>query len=412
VAIRSTRALRVRQPIRPRQLRNVRFQSTVNTSQSGINTGSQSASSGSAGGNGALWGGLAGGTVAVLIGYGWYHFSGARAVVNNISKVKSYADTAFKKTTEAAPEPNQAIQWLRETVTSYTKLIPGASVYVDRAFDDLDKVRAKHGDEVDKIVSETYNDLKGVTKQGFSTDSAAQAWDIIQNCFKRVGELAADAADDILENHPEIKEKVGPRIHQLKQMGNEYGPEAKKQVDETWKQVQDVLKGGFSMETINKVQKLIQDKTQELQKYGEQAWQKGIEEAKPILDKQPQLKELVEKNKDKLLQGDLGQLWQKVQEAAKSGNTDDIQKFVKDQTEKLSKQGGGGGGIEQFLGMIPGGAEIGPKLQQLQELSQKHGQEAEKLVKSAIEDIKKVLHQKVEEGQKLKEKAEKDVKSS
>ncbi|KAG9785654.1 hypothetical protein KCU88_g2473, partial [Aureobasidium melanogenum] len=400
-ALRSTRALRLRQPIRPRQPRNLRFQSTASSSTS------KEASSSSA--NHALLGGLAGGAVALLGGYAWYSFSGAKTVVNSVHTAKSYVDSAFKKTTQAAPEPNQAIEWLRDTVNSYTKMIPGASKYVDSAFDDLDKVREKHGDEVDKIIHETYGELKDVTKAGFSVEAVSQAWDVIQKCFTRIASLASDAADDILNNHPELKDKVGGNLQQLKKMGEQYGPEAKQKVDETWKQVQDIVKGGVSMDTINKLQKLVQDKTQELRKYGDQAWQKGLEQAKPLLDKQPQLKELLESNKDKLLQGDLGQLWQKVQEASKSGNTDDLQKFVKEQANKVSD--GAGSGIEQFLHMIPGGTEIGPKLQQLQELSQKHGQEAEKLVKSAIEDVKKVLSQKVEEGQKLKEKAKSDVRN-
>lgn len=400
-ALRSTRALRARPlPIRARQPRNLRLQSTAPAHTSGGSSGGSSH---------ALLGGVAGGLVAFLGGYMWYSFSGAKSVVNSVHQAKSYADSAFKKTTAAAPEPNQAVQWLRDTVTGYTKMIPGASIYVDKAFDDLDKVREKHGDEVDKIINDTYYDLKDTTQKGLSVDAASDAWDILQKCFKRIGSLAGDAAQDILENHPQLKEKVGGRFEQLKQMGDEYGPEAKKQVDETWKQAQDILKGGFSAETLKKIQDLIQEKTEELKKYGDQAWQKGIEQAKPILDKQPKLKELVEKNKDKLLQGDLGQLWQKLQEASKSGNTEDIQKFVKEQTDKVSSQASGG--IDQFLKMIPGGAELGPKLQQLQELSQKHGQEAEDLLKSAIEDVKKVLEKKVDEGQKLKQKVEKDVKS-
>lgn len=330
-------------------------------------------------------------------------------MVNSVHQAKSYADSAFKKTTAAAPEPSEAVKWLRETVTGYTKMIPGASLYVDKAFDDLDKVHEKHGDEVDKIINDTYKDLKATTQKGFSVEAASDAWDILQDCFKRVASLAGDAAQDILDNHPQLKEKVGGKFEQLKQMGDEYGPEAKKQVDETWKQAQDILKGGFSAGTLKKIQDLVQEKTQELKKYGDQAWQKGIEQAKPLLDKQPELKKLVEENKDKLLQGDLGQLWQKLQEAAKSGNTEDITKFVKDQTDKISSKTGGG--IDQFLKMIPGGSELGPKLQQLQELSQKHGEEAEKFLKSAIEDVKKVLEQKVEEGQKLKEKVGKDAKS-
>merc|ERR1712000_295963 len=360
-AARSTRALRFRQPVpvRPRQPRNARFQST--------NTSNASSSSSSPASSGALMGGLAGGATALLVGYTWYHFSGAKSVVNSVHQAKSYVNSAFKKT------------------------------------------RQKHGEEVDQIIKDTYNELKGVTNKGFSVEAVSQAWDVIQKCFSRISSLAVDASQDILNNHPQLKEKLGGNFEQLQKMGEQYGPEAKEKVEETWNQVREILKGGIGFGTVSQLQQLLQEKVQDIKKYGDQAWQKGIEQAKPILDKQPQLKELIENNKSKLLQGDLGQLWQKLQEAAKSGNTDDVQSFVKEQVNNMSQKAGGGG-IEQYLQMIPGGSEIGPKLQQLQELSQKHGQEAEKLVKSAMEDIKKVLSQKVEEGKKLKDKAEADAK--
>ncbi|KAK4939870.1 hypothetical protein LTR10_019938 [Elasticomyces elasticus] len=409
VAVRSTRALRVRQPIpiRARQPRNIR-QASNSTNTQIPSASSTSSSSTSGGSSGALAGGIAGGVTALLVGYSWYHFSGAKSVVNSIHQAKSYVNSAFKKTTDAAPEPNQAVEWLRDTVKSYTKMIPGASGYVDKAFEDLEKIRQKHGDEVDSIIHDTYNELKGATNKGFSVEAVEQAWDIIQKCFSRIASLAVDAGQDIMDNHPQLQEKLGGSFSQLKQMGNEYGPEAKQKVDETYQQVRDILKGGIGFSTISELQKLLQDKTQELKKYGDAAWQKGFEQAKPLFDKQPQLKEFIEKNKDKLLQGDLGQLWNKVQEAVKSGNTDDVEKFVKEQVNSMSQKAGGG--IEQYLQMIPGGSEIGSKLQQLQELSQKHGKEAEQLAKSAMDDIKNVLSKKVEEGQKLKEKVEKDAK--
>jgi hypothetical protein len=379
-AFRSTRALRVRQPVRVNQRQNVRFQSTEAAKQGGS--------------NGALFGGLAGGGAALLIGFGFYHFSGARSVVNTYQSAKSTADNAFKQTTKYAPEPGQAVQWLKETVTSYTRFIPGASTYVDKAFEDLEKIRQNHEGEVDEIVQETYYELKNVTKSGFT-----------------------DALEDILDNHPQLKEKVGGQYHQLKQMGEQYGPEAKKQVDETWDQVQDILKSGFSVSTFTKIQQLVQEKTEQVKKYGDQAWQKGIEEAKPLLDKSPQLKELVQNNKEKLLQGDLSQLWQKLQEAAKSGNSDDITKFVKEQVNKASEKTTGSNftgssGIESLLNFIPGGSDISGKLQQLQEIGQKHGKEAEGIVMSAVDEIKKVLQTKMEEAEKLKNKAEKDAKKN
>lgn len=398
-AVRSTRALRLRQPVRLNQRQSIRFQSTENAKQSG--------------GNGALAGGLAGGGIALLTGFAFYHFSGARGAVNNFEQAKAYADSVFKKSTQYTPQAGNAIQWLRETVESYTKFIPGASTYVDTAFDDLEKIRSKHNDEVDQIIRESYDEMKKVTQSGFTADSASKTWEILQDTFVRIGRLAGDVAEDILENHPQLKEKVGGKFTQLKQMGDQYGPEAKKQVDETWNEVQNILKSGFSVSSANKIQKLVQDKTQELQKYGDEAWKKGLEQAKPLLDKSPQLKELVENNKEKLLKGDLSQLWEKLQDATKSGKTDDLQSFVKEQVNKVSQGSGSGSGsgIEQLLNLIPGGSDIGGKLQQLQEIGQKHGDEAEKLVKSAVEEIKKVLQSKVEEAEKLKNKAEKDAKN-
>ncbi|EXJ64994.1 hypothetical protein A1O7_01333 [Cladophialophora yegresii CBS 114405] len=399
-ALRSTRVVKPCQPPKTLQPRNVRFQS---------NAPANASSNAPSGSSHALIGGLAGGTFAFLLGYTWYSFSGMKSAVNSVHSTKSYVESAFKKTTENAPEPSQAVQWLKETVQSYTRLIPGASKYVDSAFQDIEKIQENHGDEVNQIINDTYGKLKGTTNKGFSMEAAMQAWDILQDAFKRIGKLAGSAGQEIIDNHPQLKEQFGGRFQQLQQMGEQYGPEAKKVVDDTWNQARDILAGGVSFQTAQKLQQLIQEKTQQVQQFGDQAWQKGMEQAKPLLDKQPELKKLFEENKGKLLRGDLGQLWQKVQQATQSGNTEDLQKFVQNQAQKAS--GSAGGGIEQFLHMIPGGTEIGPKLQQLQELSEKHGQEAEKLIKSAIEDIKKVLSQKVEEGQQLKEKAKSDAKS-
>lgn len=359
--------------------------------------------------SGALSGGLAGGVVVALIGYGWYYFSGTRTLVTSVQSSKDYVDNAFKQLTDKAPQPNEAVRWLRSTVTGYTQFIPGANQYVDQAFKDVEKVQEKHGQEVEKIIQETYDELKGVTKAGVSVAAASQAWDVLQNALKKIGHLAGDAAEDILNNHPQLKEKVGGQYKQLQQMGSQFGPEAKKQVEETWKQVQDIIKGGLSADNIQKAQKLIEEKVQQVKKLGDKAWDEGLKQAQPILDKNPELKDLVNKNKDKLLQGDMGQLWKKVQDAASSGNTDDVKKFVSDQVDK-GKQSGGAG-IESLLSMFPGGKDIGSKLSQLQELSEKHGKEAEKLVKSTFDDIKKVLDKKMEEGKELKNKAEKDAKS-
>ena len=383
-------------------LKRVRFQSTSTT-------GGQQASSDS---SGHLVAGLAGGTSAFFLGYLWYHFSGAKTLINTSNQAQAYFQSTFKKTKEAAESSNSSdtLDYLRQTAHDYTRLIPGASAYVDSAFNDVNKVREKHGDEVDKILKEAKDQLKDVTGKPVNLERVSEVWSIVSDALRKIGGMAGDSAEEILNNHPQIREKVGPKLGQFRQMGEQYGPEAKKMVDETWQQMQDILKAGFSMEAVGKVQNLIQQKTEQLQKYGEKAWENGMEQVKPMLDKKPELKELVEKNKDKLLKGDLGELWNQVKKASESGNTDDLKKFVQDQTEKVQQKTGGGGGLPGVLQNLPGGANIGSNLQQLSELSQKYGKEAEELVNSTLKEVQDVLQKKVQEGKSLKEKVEKEAK--
>ncbi|MCJ1485458.1 hypothetical protein MMC06_005632 [Schaereria dolodes] len=359
----------------------------------------------------ALIGGITGGAVTFLGGYAWYHFSGVKTFVNTAHETKAYFEKAKKSLQDTAPEPNKALQWLRQTTNSYVVFIPGAKGYVDAAFNDLDAIHNKHAAEVDSIVSEAYHELKEITQdKGVSIDTAQEAWKILQKHLKRVGDLAGDAASDILNNHPELKEKVGGNLDQLKQMGDKYGPEAKKQVDQTWQQVQDVIKSGISTDSAAKIRSIVQEKMEVVKKMGDEAWKKGMEQAKPYLDKSPKVKELVENNADSLKQGNAGELYEKVKEAVQSGNTDSIESYVKNAVDQAKENGGSGtGGLDQYFKMIPGGDQILPKISQLQEIAQKHGKEAEKLSKETFEEIQQVLQRKVGEAQKLAEKAEKDA---
>ena len=355
----------------------------------------------------AIIGGLIGGGVCFAGGYTYYHFSGAKTLVNTAHQTKAYFEQAQSRLAQAAPEPNEALKWLRSTATMYAAFIPGASGYVNTAFNDLDAVRAKHGGKVDDIVAQTYNEIKDVTKdKGMSVETATQVWEIIQKRMKQIGELAGDAAQDILNNHPDLKAKVGGNLDQLKEMGDKYGPEAKKQVDQTWDQVQDIIKGGVSMDTANKIRSVVQEKMDLVKKLGDEAWQKGMEQAKPYLDKSPKVKELIEKNVDSLKQGNFTELWEKVKDAASSGNTDSIEQYIKSATDKVKSQGGSmAGELDQYFKMIPGADKIMPKLSQLQEIGEKHGKEAEDLVKATYDDITAVVQKRVKQAEDLAKKA-------
>jgi hypothetical protein len=387
-------------------LRSLQYARRFESSQAGSSTSPAA----SGGGSGAITGGLVGGGVALGIGYGLYHFSGARSTVNTISSTKKQFENALKKTTEAAPEPDQAIQWLRKSASGYTGLIPGAQQYVDGAFDELESIKKEHGQEADKIVKDAYNDLRKISGDGVSMEALTKAWEVLQTAGKRIKDLAGDVGTDLLEKNPQLKEQFGGKFQELKRMGDQYGPEAKKQVDETWNQVQDVVKGGVGVGTFDQIRKLIEEKIQKVQQLGDQAWDKGIEQAKPYLDKSPKVKEFVEKNRDKLKNANLSELWQKVKDAAQSGDTSDLESFAKQKAKDAQQSFGGGQGMEQYLKMIPGGEDVSGKLRQLWELSEKHGDKAEKLIKEAFEEVKGVLEKKVDEGKNLADEASKDAK--
>ncbi len=71
---------------------------------------------------------------------------------------------------------------------------------------------------MDNIVKEAYAELKDtVSSEGMSITSATKSWSALQKYMNRIAELAGDASEDILNNHPALKDKVGGNINQLKQ---------------------------------------------------------------------------------------------------------------------------------------------------------------------------------------------------
>lgn len=368
-------------------------------------TSTQSSGNGT---NAALVGGLAGGAVTFLAGYTWYHFSGAKKLVQTANQTQKYYNEAKKTVSQKTPDPDEAFGWLRDTAKNYASWIPGAKPYVDQAFDDLEEIKRKHGQEFNEIVSNAYKDLRETTKKGsLDVNTAVKIRDILQEHFKRLYELAGESASDILDNHPEIKEKVGGSLDQLKEMGNAYGPQAKEEVDRTWQQVKDIVTSGVNPETIQKIQKLAQEKREKLQKFGDEAWQKGMEEVKPYLDRNPKVKELVEKNSDALRKGNYGELWGLIKESASSGNLGNLEGYINKTVDQAKKSGFN---LDSLADKFPGGSNILSQLQSLQDIAQKKGPEAEKILKDTLNDIQGVLSERTKQAESLAEEAKRESK--
>ncbi|EGY20038.1 uncharacterized protein VDAG_02054 [Verticillium dahliae VdLs.17] len=382
---RATRS--VRMPIR----QQTRLQST---------TGSSTSSSGGAGAS-HFGAGVAGGIAGVALFSAIYSFTPAGRTA---SKVNSTLKDAEKKYTEATkklqantPSADEAVNYIKEFAYSYVE------------------VRKNHKDEADALVNDAYKQFQDLSKSGLSLETASKAYDVVADLTKKVAELSGDAISDIIDNHPKLKEKLGGNVDKLKEMGDAYGPEAKKQVDQTWKEVKDIVSGGVSFTTLEKVRKLIEEKVQQVKKLGDEAWKKALEEAKPILDKNPKVKELIEENADALKQGNAKELFDNARKAVDSGDLGDLEGYVKDAVEKGKSKaeeatGGSWGNLEKYIKMVPQGGDILPKLQQLGEVAQKHKAEGEKLFQETIEELKQVLEKKSQKAKEIAEKAEKEAK--
>ncbi|KAJ5747483.1 uncharacterized protein N7511_009179 [Penicillium nucicola] len=369
------------------RLINSRFQSTT----------SNAASSGT---NSALIGGLAGGGVAFIAGYSWYHFSGIKTVVNTSKQTQAYIDQAKQTIAQKTPEPNEAFNWLRDTSKSYAVFIPGARGYIDTAFDDLDTIRNDHGKEFDEVVKNAYTELSDLSKkEGLNMDSAFKAMSVLQKHLKQLYDIAGDAAENVLDNHPQIKDKIGGSFGQLKELGDAYGPQAKEEVNRTWQQISSIVQRGASTESIEEIKKLIQEKKTKLEKLGDETWQKGFEEAQQYLDKSPKLKKLVEENADTLKKGNSQDLWALVKDSASSGKIDDAEKYIKEKVGQAKESGFGD--LDKWLNMVPGGSNVIPQLQSLQTIAQNKGSEAETVLKETVEELQTVLKKRKEQVEKL-----------
>ncbi|KEY72074.1 hypothetical protein S7711_00091 [Stachybotrys chartarum IBT 7711] len=394
-AARSTRTTAVRQ---------TRFQSSSSSSASGGSSSHVAA-------------GVAGGFAAATVMYGIYLVTPAGKMHRTINKgaleaSKKY-DEAVKKLQANTPEPSQAIDNLKQFSYTYVAWIPGGRQYVDAVFKDIDTLREDHGEEVNKIVNDTYKRFQDLSKSELSMETATKAYDVLAEFSNEVADLASDAFTDLLDNHPQVKDKFGGSVDQLKQMADQYGPEAKQQVDETWKKAKDIMAGGFTAANIDKARKLVEENVEKLKNFGDEAWKKGLEQAKPYLDKSPKVRELIEKNADALKQGNTKELFEKAKSAVDSSNLGDLEEYVNKAVDQAKSKGSNmsaGLGLEQYFDLIPSGSEILSKMQQLREVAEQHKGEAENLLKETMEEVKKVLEKKSEKAEEIAQKAKKEAK--
>ena len=100
-------------------------------------------------------------------------------------------------------------------------------------------------------------------------------------------------------------------------------------MNETWDQINDIVKSGVGLGTEDQIRQLVQDKTQKIREMSEQAFNQGFEQIKPMLDKSPQVKQFVEDNMQTLKNsGNVTEVVKQVESAVSSGSTGELEKYV------------------------------------------------------------------------------------
>lgn len=340
-------------------------------------------------------------------------------------KINTAAREADQKYREAAatikdktPTTDAAIEKIKDFCYTYVAWVPGGRQFVDSAFDDLDSIRESHGKEVDGIVSETYQEFQEIARGGLSLESATKAYDALGKLAKKIAHLSGSASDTILERHPQLNDKLGQPIRQLQRMGAQYGPEAKRLADETWKQVNDVLSSGFSAEGAEKVRKIVEERTQQIRKAGDAFWDKSLEQARPYLDKSPRLKELVTDNKDLLKNGDVSGLFKKLKSLGDGADADQVEEYVKETLDKAKEKGAQATGgststglaaLSQFFEGSSSVDDAGRKLQDhvsvLSKAINEHGEDGKALLEETKDELRKLLGEKAKRAQQILDEA-------
>jgi hypothetical protein len=311
--------------------------------------------------------------------FGWYQFSGLKTVVSTSKTLESGLAEVKKTIVEKTPTPDEALDYFRGVAKSYGAMIPGAKAYIDPFFDSVDELKKTHGEETQKIIKGAYDEIKEtVNKGGFDVKTGETVLEILKRRGAEVEELGknvgADFIKPILDKNPQLKEAVGGSYDELKDLADKHGPEAKKTYDDLVKQLKEIFNKGVSTDSIKQAQDLVQQKVKEVKELGEKAgkdaWDKAAKQAKPYLDKMPEVKKTLDDNMKALLGSgsqSIQDVYDKVKEVADKGPNKQNIKELQDLITKKAKEASEKGGVkwddawqtlQDYVKKIPGGKEV------------------------------------------------------
>jgi len=379
--------------------------------------------------------------VVLLFGYGAYHFSGVKTAVNTVSSAKSSLESAKNQMAKATPDPKVAIGWLKSVANSYAGAIPGGAFLLDQTFDQLEKLADTHGDEVKKILNDSYAEIQKVVSEAKGKDVGDQVTIVIQKAVGQMQKLTGNVSENylqpLLEKSPNLKKALQGSEQQLQQLAAKHGPKAQKIVDDTLKQINEISNKGLNGETIAKIVSLVQTKTKEVaalaQDASKDAYADLSSSVEPLMNSMPDVKKMLDDNVDKLkaVIGDKGVdqvrgLYKELEDLQKSSKGKDATQLAKEAKELISSKmgdlqnslpssGAAASAAAGAVSSIPGLSTLMkdlPDFQELHQAAEKHGDKGQDLLKSTYAELKEVLEKKGKEAKKLAGEAKEDVKKS
>lgn len=353
----------------------------------------------------AVTGGCVGGGVVLLAWFLWDNYLDPRPTLPHVQQVQNYLNPGpeqFKvQFREITPGPtDEVIKALKEVADRYSPWIPGGREFVENAFKDLERVREKHETEVNEIVRGTYEELRDVsTRKGTSLETVNETWYILSRRLEELSSLAGDVAEQILDSHPEMRDRLDGSFEQLRRLGDRLGPGAKREVDETFCEVSNIVKQGVSDGTVDRISRIVQDKARQIKSRSEQAWYVAMEQMQPMLERNPRVKRIVDENVDTLRQGRAKEVSDKIRQAVMSGSTGELERYIKDITKKSQQHSSGS--LSNWLSRLPDGSKILPALQQLKEATETKSADAEQLARETLNDVSRILDQRTRQAEGL-----------
>jgi len=388
--------------------------------------------------------GVAGGAVVVLAGYTYYHFSGAKRAVDAAKATKAYFEQATQAIKEKAPRnPNEAVSFLRSVAKSYLAVVPGATTYVDSAFDSLEELKETHGEEVNKILTEAYNNVQEIIKdakgKGADLETAKRVWEVLGTSVMQLRELSkkagVDAFSKLEEKHPQVAKTLGSGYRNLKDLAETSGPEAKKLYDETTQQLKDIFSEGYSQDALDKARDLVQSKSSQIREVAQQAsqkaWDASLRRSSSYLNKLPEVKQLLSDNASKFISagitasGEANEVFDQVKDVAEEKDEEkrkqrvkDLKNLIEHKAEEMEERGRGSvergwESLQEWVKMVPGGEEAlekAPDMKVFVQLSQNKSEKAKKLAKETYDDVFRVLEEKAKKAKGIVEETKDEAK--